>query len=133
MSVARRIMGVVMVTVFVSPMVFGLKPVAAEPQTSPDLYQETVQAPQRQTSTDHHAAYMFGAVAMSAFAAPGRAMLCVAGSAVAIGLLAATFGTGYKAAKYFAEEGCGGSWVITPDDLRRANAELAQRSLSGDY
>ena len=35
-----------------------------------------------------------------------------------IALLAATFGTAYRAASGAVHEGCGGKWTVTGDDLR---------------
>jgi hypothetical protein len=33
-------------------------------------------------------------------------------------VLAATFGTAYRAASAAVHEGCGGKWMVTGDDLR---------------
>lgn len=97
-------------------------PAPAAPPTpaQPDLYQEALRAT-RPTADQYEGAYVAGAVVASMFAAPGRAVLCAAGSVLSIVTLAITFGSGYGAAKSVFEEGCIGKWAVTPDDLRAAN------------
>jgi len=91
----------------------------AQPPTqapAPDLFQETLKAQRDEERSK--GAYDAGAVAVNVFLVPGRAITCVVGSAVGIVFLAATFGTGYRAASAAFHEGCGGKWVVTGDDLR---------------
>ncbi len=93
---------------------------AAQSQSGqPDLYQEALKAPSK--ATEHDQAYRIGAGVATAFSAPGRAILCGIGGVTGVVVMLLTFGTGYGAAKAVAEEGCGGPWVVTPDDLRAAN------------
>jgi hypothetical protein len=83
----------------------------------PDLFQETLKAQQR--SVDRKKGlYTAGAVISNIFLIPGRAITCALGGGVGVGVLALTFGTGYKAAAAAFDEGCGGKWVVGPDDLR---------------
>ena len=83
---------------------------------APDLFQETLKAQRDEERSK--GTYDAGAVAVNIFLVPGRAITCVVGSAVGIAFLAATFGTGYRAASAAFHEGCGGKWVVTGDDLR---------------
>ncbi len=82
----------------------------------PDLFQETLKA--ERESERSRGAYDAGAVAVNVFLVPGRAITCVLGGVVGIVALAATLGTGYRAASAAVHEGCGGKWVVTGDDLR---------------
>jgi hypothetical protein len=51
------------------------------------------------------------------FLFPGRIITCTLGTGVSVGVLALTFGTGYRAAAAAVEEGCGGKWAVTGADL----------------
>ena len=62
--------------------------------------------------------YDAGAVATNIFLVPGRAITCLLGGVAGIVVLAATFGTAYRAASGAVHEGCGGKWMVTGDDLR---------------
>lgn len=90
-------------------------PVQLQP-AQPDLFQETLKA--ERAAERGQAAYDAGAVVVNTFLVPGRTITCVLGGAVGIVVLAATFGSGYKAAASVANEGCGGKWIVTGDDLR---------------
>lgn len=83
---------------------------------APDLFQETLKAQRDDERTK--GAYDAGAVAVNVFLVPGRAITCLLGGVVGIVALAATLGTGYRAASAAVHEGCGGKWVVTGDDLR---------------
>jgi hypothetical protein len=77
---------------------------------------------------DHDGAYAAGAVAVNVFYVPGRAIMCGLGTAFGVVFLGLTFGSAYRQAKFFFEEGCvEGPWVLDGDDLRRANAERGIR------
>jgi hypothetical protein len=107
-----------------------LTPVSAaaqSPSGQPDMYQEALKASPK--ATDHAEAYRIGAAVASVFSVPGRAILCGIGAASGVVLMVLTFGSGYGAAKAAAEEGCGGTWVVTAEDLRAANA---QRGITPD-
>jgi hypothetical protein len=60
-----------------------------------------------------------GAVAVNIFRIPGKTILCGLGAFFGWGLLFLTGGTQYRAAGAVVREGCGGKWVIGPDDLDR--------------
>jgi hypothetical protein len=91
-------------------------PAPAVQPPAPDLFQETLKA-QREAEKSQ-GAYNAGAVAVNVFLVPGRAITCVLGGAVGVVFLAATLGTGYRAASAAWHEGCGGKWMVTGDDLR---------------
>jgi hypothetical protein len=62
-----------------------------------------------------------GAVAMNAVYAPGKFITCSVGTLATTALLLITFGTAYSAAKNLFNEGCGGPWLLTPEDLSGKN------------
>ncbi len=51
------------------------------------------------------------------FLLPGRLATCVVGTAVGGVILGASLGSGSQWATELAEEGCGGKWVLSGDDL----------------
>jgi hypothetical protein len=85
-------------------------------QAPPDFFQETLKA--ERESERSRGSYDAGAVAVNVFLVPGRAITCVLGGVVGFVALAATLGTGYRAASAAVHEGCGGKWMVTGDDLR---------------
>jgi hypothetical protein len=91
---------------------------AQQPATpaTPELFQETLKA--EQESDRSRGTYDAGAVAVNVFLVPGRAITCFLGGVVGVAVLAATFGTQYRAASAAVHEGCGGKWMVTGDDLR---------------
>ena len=90
---------------------------AQQPQPpAPDRFQETLKA--EREADRHRGTYDAGAVAVNVFLVPGRAITCVLGGVVGFVALAATFGTGYRAASAAMHEGCGGKCMVTGDDLR---------------
>lgn len=97
-----------------------LAPVARAQQQPLGFFQESTKASPSDTGAidPYPPAYDAGAVAADVFYVPGKAIMCVTGVAVSIGLMAVTFGTAYRAAAGFAREGCGGRWVLTGHDLR---------------
>jgi hypothetical protein len=85
------------------------------PAVQPDLFQERMKA--TRSAERHEVAYAVGAGIVNVFLVPGRAITCVLGGAVGIAVLAVTLGSGYKAAAAAGEEGCGGKWIVTGEDL----------------
>jgi hypothetical protein len=81
----------------------------------PDLFQETLKA-QRATER-YDGMYNAGAVVVNTFLVPGRGITCFLGGVLSVVVLAATLGSGYKAAAGVANEGCGGKWIVTGEDL----------------
>lgn len=91
-------------------------PPTAQP-AAPDLFQETLKAQQR-SADRKQAVYEAGAVVTNVFLIPGRVITCTLGGVVGVAVLALTFGTGYKTAAGAFDEGCGGKWVVSGDDLK---------------
>jgi hypothetical protein len=58
-----------------------------------------------------------GAGFVNAVYVPGKVILCTLGTFTAAGFLVATFGSAYPTAVRVFEEGCGGTWVVTPEHL----------------
>lgn len=94
------------------------QPAQPAPTLQPDLFQETMKASRLRPTERNAAAYNVGAGVVNAFLVPGRAITCVLGGAVGIVVLLVTLGSGYKAATAAGEEGCGGKWIVTGEDLR---------------
>jgi len=89
---------------------------AQQPPPAPGMFQDSLNA--QQAAEADRKIYDAGAVATNIFLVPGRAITCVLGGAVGIALLAATLGTAYRAASGAMQEGCGGKWTVSGDDLR---------------
>jgi hypothetical protein len=87
------------------------------PAVQPDLFQETLKAEAR-ASGRKQVLYEAGAVVTNIFLIPGRAITCALGAGLGVAVLAITLGTGYKTAAGAFDEGCGGKWVVTGDDLK---------------
>jgi hypothetical protein len=93
----------------------AVTPPAMQP-AHPDLFQETLKA--QQPGAGKAVLYGTGAVVTNIFLIPGRVITCALGGGLGVAVLAITFGTGYKAAASVWDEGCGGKWVVSGDDLR---------------
>jgi outer membrane biosynthesis protein TonB len=91
-------------------------PPTAQP-TQPDLFQEALKSEARAAGAKA-GLYAAGAVVTNMFLIPGRVITCTLGAGLGVGVLAITFGTGYKAAAAAFDEGCGGKWIVSGDDLR---------------
>ena len=94
-----------------------LAPLAAAQQPAqPDLMQEAVKTTQRTESGSR--AYDVGAGFANVVYIPGKVFLCGLGVVAGVVLLVLSVGSGYRPAAAAGEEGCGGKWVLTGDDLR---------------
>jgi hypothetical protein len=91
-------------------------PATAQPSHS-DLFQETLKSEARAAGAKQ-GLYEAGAVVTNIFLIPGRLITCALGAGLGVAVLAVTFGSGYKTAAGAFDEGCGGKWVVTGDDLR---------------
>ena len=58
-----------------------------------------------------------GAGVLNVVYLPGKAIICSAGTLVAGVFMLATFGTAYREATSFFNEGCGGAWLLTPEQV----------------
>jgi hypothetical protein len=111
-----RVVASLLVTILLAGPLTPIAGAQQPSQPAPDLFQETLQAEQERERT--RGMYNAGAVAVNVFLVPGRAITCFLGGVVGFAALAATFGTGYRAASAAVHEGCGGKWMVTGDDLR---------------
>jgi hypothetical protein len=109
-------------------------PPPGAPPAPPQVFPEAVKAPVQGTQPAMAPAEPFqparnqelpdGAYQVAAgvttmfFLIPGRTITCLAGTAAFIGILGLTLGTAYRGAAGALNEGCGGKWVVTADDLR---------------
>ena len=83
---------------------------------APDLFQEQLKA--ERANSGPSSAYDAAAVTTNVFLVPGRAITCGLGAVVGFAVIVATLGTQYKAASSVWQEGCGGRWTVTADDMR---------------
>lgn len=58
-----------------------------------------------------------GAGVLNVVYLPGKAIICTAGTLVAGAFMLATFGSAYREAASFFNEGCGGAWLLTPEQV----------------
>ena len=61
-----------------------------------------------------------GAGVLNVVYVPGKAIICTAGTLVAGGFMLLTFGTAYREAASFFNDGCRGSWFLTPEQVAAA-------------
>ena len=61
-----------------------------------------------------------GAGVLNVVYVPGKAIVCGVGTIVAGGFMLLTFGTAYREAVSFFNEGCGGPWMLTPEQVQAA-------------
>jgi len=48
---------------------------------------------------------------------PGKAIVCGLGTVVSVGVMIITLGSAYRAAVATFKEGCGGTWILTPEHV----------------
>jgi len=58
-----------------------------------------------------------GAGFMNVAYVPGKAIVCGLGTVVSVGVMIITLGTAYRAAVSTFREGCGGTWILTPEHV----------------
>ena len=94
-----------------------LAPFAAAQQSAPPAaMQDAVKTNERNDASSP--AYDVGAGVANVAYVPGKVFLCGLGVVAGTVVLLLTFGTAYRTAAAVGEEGCGGRWVLTGDDLR---------------
>jgi hypothetical protein len=91
-------------------------PPAAQP-AQPDLFQEALKS-ERRAAGAKQVLWETGAVVTNIFLIPGRVITCTLGATLGVLVLAVSLGTGYKTAAGAFDEGCGGKWIVTGDDLK---------------
>jgi hypothetical protein len=121
MTIFTRVSAVFAVLLMVAP----LGPVTASAQTSGVAPVEPMKSMQPETIEGTTVqppgtGAKVGAGVLNVVYVPGKALTCGAGTIVA-GLMAlATFGTAYREAVSFFNEGCGGAWLLTPEQVAAA-------------
>jgi hypothetical protein len=101
-------------TALVAVLVAGVLPPVAgaqQPAQQPGMMQE--QMKKGDDGTWQTAANVYNVAYV-----PGKAIMCGLGGVSAFVLLAITFGSAYRNATAIVREGCGGSWLLTADDVR---------------
>lgn len=48
---------------------------------------------------------------------PGKAIVCGLGTVASVGVMLITLGSAYRAAVATFKEGCGGTWILTPEHV----------------
>jgi len=61
-----------------------------------------------------------GAGVLNVVYLPGKAIICGAGVLAAGAFMIATFGSAHREATSFFNEGCGGAWLLTPEQVAAA-------------
>jgi hypothetical protein len=112
----RWVASLLVVMLLASPLASIASAQQPDQPATPDLFEDTLKA--EQDYERNRGLYNAGAVAVNVFLVPGRAITCTLGGVVGVVILAATFGTAYRAASATVHEGCGGKWLVTGDDLR---------------
>lgn len=82
--------------------------------TGPAWAQSPAPAPAAPTEEDETIAGL-----SNVFYVPGKVIVCGMSGAVWVGVMALTFGRLYDEAALFLRGGCGGRWVLKPEDLQR--------------
>jgi len=102
--------GLCAVLVLVMAMGGPLTPLAVMAQ---GMQPATTQAP----ATEPSQGAKTGAGFLDIVYVPGKAILCGTGIVASTALMLLTFGSAYHAAVSLYNEGCGGHWVLTPNDV----------------
>lgn len=103
-----------------APVVAAQQPPPPAQSGQPDAFKEAMKADRARDDASQPLpapAYDVAAGMASAFLIPGRIITCGLGTGVAAVLLGLTLGTSYRMAARILDEGCGGKWVVSPDDL----------------
>jgi len=99
-----------------------LGPMAAVAQTSATEPLQPMQSMQPERVDDSVIAppgtgAKIGAGVLNVVHLPGKAIICGAGTLVAGAFMLATFGSAFREATSFFKEGCGGAWLLTPEQV----------------
>ena len=78
------------------------------------------QAQPAQTAADEPDVYGVAAGFSNVFYAPGKFIVCATSVVLGVTVMGMTFGTLYDETTRFVKGGCGGSWALTPADLKPA-------------
>src|SRR5262245_42663076 len=97
-----------------SPVIAQQAQSEAQPEVTPDAVPATSERP----SAPGGAGYNTAATVLTVAKAPFNVILCGVGTAFGIALFAVTLGTAHRESVRVVEEGCGGPWIVTGDDIR---------------
>jgi hypothetical protein len=109
--------------VFAAVLAAGpLGPMAAVAQTSATAPLQPMQSMQPEMVEESAArppgtGAKIGAGVLNVVYLPGKVITCGAGTLVAGAFMLATFGTAYREATSFFNEGCRGAWLLTPEQV----------------
>lgn len=121
MKTGTRLVAVALVAILlagaVPPQLAAQEQTAQSPAQQPGMMQEQM----KQQSDD--SGYSTLANVYNVFYVPGKGFICGIGGLSAFLLMALTFGTAYKSATGVLEEGCGGRWTLSGEDLKPAPEE----------
>ena len=73
-----------------------------------------------QAAADEPDVYGVAAGFSNVFYTPGKFIVCAASVVLGVTVMGMTFGTLYDESTRFVKGGCGGSWALTPADLKPA-------------
>jgi hypothetical protein len=99
-----------------------LGPMAAVAQTSATAPLQPMQSMQPETVDESVTrppgpGAKIGAGVLNVVYVPGKVITCTAGTLVAGAFMLVTFGTAYREATSFFNEGCRGAWLLTPEQV----------------
>ena len=109
--------------VFAALLAVGaLGPIAAVAQTSPTAPLQPMQSMQPESVDESvtrpaGTGAKIGAGVLNVVYLPGKVITCTAGTLVAGAFMLATFGTAYREATSFFNEGCRGAWLLTAEEV----------------
>jgi len=100
----------------------ALGPIAAVAQTSPTAPLQPMQSMQPESVDESvtrppGTGARIGAGVLNVVYLPGKLITCSAGTLVAGAFMLATFGTAYREATSFFNEGCRGAWLLTAEEV----------------
>jgi hypothetical protein len=123
-----RVVAVVLVALLLvggplAPLARAQQPAMAAP-AQPEGFQGTLKTPDTADASSREdvavlypEAYKVAAAVGSTVTIPLRLATCALGSGLGFAFLVISLGTGYNIAMRTVEEGCGGKWVLTSNDL----------------
>jgi hypothetical protein len=91
--------------------------VAVMALTGPLSQAATGQTPDGAPDVEVTAGDRVGAGVMNIVYVPGKAIVCSLGTVASAAILLVTFGSAYRAATDTFKEGCGGTWMLTPEHV----------------
>ena len=127
MSIRRWVSAIAVVLMATGPLV--PLTVGAQTSTSATAPLAPLQSMQPETVDIRYTApagpgARIGAGVLNVVYVPGKALICGTGTVVAGAFMLATFGTAYREAVSLFNEGCGGAWLLTGEQVAAAPKKL---------